>query len=89
MSGLFFQARFDAVRAFVDESKGLEHLEPDQQTLLSLIDRFATIGPRGALFLPFCRARELKNELASVAWNDFSRYQVRLLKFFGSVELTI
>ena len=74
--GLLSQGRFSAARSFVDQAAGFGELEEDQRTLLGLIKGFATIGARGNLFPALCRTRELRAELNSIEWTDFSRFQV-------------
>lgn len=74
--GLFYQGRNAIVCAFIDEVLAKQELEPDQRALLLMIKRFATIMARGAMFPALYQARNLQDELMSVAWSDFSLYQV-------------
>ncbi|MCJ1268532.1 hypothetical protein MMC22_008420 [Lobaria immixta] len=64
--GLFYQGRNAAVCAFVDEILADQELEPDQRALLLMINRFATIMARGAMFPALYRARNLRDELTSI-----------------------
>ena len=74
--GLLYQGRNAAVRAFIDEILANQELKPDQRWLLLMVYRFATIMARGAMFPALFKARELRDKLMSVAWKDFSLYQV-------------
>lgn len=74
--GLFYQGRNAAVRAFVAEALGNDAFKPDQRALLHMINRFATLMARGAMFPALYRAWHLRDELRSVVWDDFSLYQV-------------